>query len=73
MRNILQFMFYFQVLIENKRAVGVEFDYNNFTFRARAKKEIILSAGTVNSAQLLMLSGVGPMSELQKFNVSCSD
>lgn len=53
----------------NKQAVGVEFDFDGQTRRVRAKIEVILSAGAVNSAQLLMLSGIGPMSELLKFKV----
>lgn len=59
----------FQVLIENKRAVGVEFDFNGTTHQVRTRREVIMSAGTTNTAQLLMLSGIGPMSELQKHKV----
>lgn len=38
-------------------------------FRVRADKEIILSAGAVNSPQILMLSGVGPKTELEKHKI----
>lgn len=55
---------------ENKRAIGVRYNYNgtkNFTVHAR--KEIILSAGTIESAHLLLLSGIGPKEELDRFNL----
>ena len=49
-----------QVNIENGRATGVEVTDKDGTRRTvRAGKEVILSAGFVGSAQLLMLSGVG--------------
>lgn len=35
----------------------------------RASKEIVLSAGTVGSAHLLMLSGIGPAKDLQRYNI----
>ena len=38
--------------------------------QARARKEVILSGGSFNSPQLLMLSGIGPAEELKKFNIS---
>lgn len=50
----------------------MEFDFNNAAYQVKAKREVILSAGTTNTAQLLMLSGIGPLSELKKFDVSCS-
>jgi choline dehydrogenase len=53
-----------RVLIENGRAVGVRFSQRGRIREARAEGEVILAAGTVNSPQLLMLSGVGPADEL---------
>lgn len=52
-----------------KVATAVEFVKNKKRFRVRTRKEIILSAGTIASPQLLMLSGVGPRDHLQKFNI----
>lgn len=49
-----------KVLFEGKRAVGVEFLQKGVRRTARAKAEVILSGGAVNSPQLLQLSGVGP-------------
>lgn len=48
-----------RVLFEGKRAVGVEYDQNGQRHTARAGREVVLSAGAINSPQLLELSGVG--------------
>ncbi|XP_047999288.1 glucose dehydrogenase [FAD, quinone]-like [Leguminivora glycinivorella] len=60
-----------KVLIDpvTKIAFGVEFVKNNKIHRVRARKEVILSAGSINSAQLLMLSGIGPSEELTKHQI----
>lgn len=54
---------------ENKRATGVEFVVDNVKMNAKATKEVILSAGTINTPQLLMLSGIGPKAHLQEHNI----
>lgn len=50
-----------QVLLRGERneAFGVEYVRHGVRKRAFATKEVILSAGLVNSAKLLMLSGIG--------------
>lgn len=53
-----------RVLFADKRAVGVEFLQSGRCVRAYARKKVILSAG-INSAQLLMLSGIGPAKALE--------
>jgi choline dehydrogenase len=59
-----------QIIIENDVAVGVKFlTGNNTENTAKAKKEIILSAGAIQSPQLLMLSGIGDKEELKKHNI----
>lgn len=55
-----------RVLLEGKRAVGVEYRQGNNTHRVRARREVILSASTFNSAKLLMLSGIGPADHLKE-------
>ncbi|NUS22521.1 MAG: choline dehydrogenase [Mesorhizobium sp.] len=49
-----------KILIEGKRAVGVEYEQNGEKKTVRAGREVILSGGSINSPQLLQLSGVGP-------------
>ncbi|XP_076479815.1 glucose dehydrogenase [FAD, quinone] [Bombus vancouverensis nearcticus] len=54
---------------KTKTAMGVEFVKNGKALFVSAKKEIILSAGTLNSPQLLMLSGIGPKSHLESLGI----
>jgi choline dehydrogenase len=54
-----------RVLFDGTRAVGIEYRKDGVTRRAGAGRELILSGGTVNSPQLLLLSGVGPAADLQ--------
>ncbi|GBM94467.1 Glucose dehydrogenase [FAD, quinone] [Araneus ventricosus] len=55
--------------IVDRQARGVEVDLNGASLKVIARKEVILSAGTINSAKLLMLSGIGPKEELQKHKI----
>ncbi|MBX9459496.1 MAG: FAD-dependent oxidoreductase [Rhizobium sp.] len=48
-----------RILFEGKRAVGVEYRRGGKLLTIRARREVILSAGAVNSPQLLQLSGIG--------------
>ncbi|XP_046427617.1 glucose dehydrogenase [FAD, quinone]-like [Neodiprion fabricii] len=52
-----------------KTAYGVEFVRENMRFTVRAKKEVILSAGAIQSPQLLMLSGIGPRENLEDLGI----
>ncbi|XP_018572222.1 glucose dehydrogenase [FAD, quinone]-like [Anoplophora glabripennis] len=54
---------------KQKIAKGVEFIKGGRTFKARAEKEVILSAGAINTPQILMLSGIGPKEELDRIGV----
>ncbi|GBN92454.1 Glucose dehydrogenase [FAD, quinone], partial [Araneus ventricosus] len=58
-----------KVLFDGTKAVGVQFDYQNSSYEIKARREVIMSAGTTNTAQLLMLSGIGPRDHLEEFNV----
>jgi choline dehydrogenase len=59
-----------RVLIENGRAVGVEYARGRRRHTARAAQEVVLAAGAINSPQLLLLSGIGPAEELRARGVS---
>jgi choline dehydrogenase len=48
-----------RILFEGKRAIGVEYQQNGQKHRVRAGREVILSGGSINTPQLLQLSGVG--------------
>lgn len=52
-----------------KQATSVRFDKKGKIYEIKAKKEIILSAGSVNSPQILMLSGVGPADHLNSLGI----
>ncbi len=55
-----------KILFENKRAVGVETTDGRIL---HASREVVCSAGTVNSTRLLQLSGIGPGALLQQFGI----
>lgn len=58
------------IIIENKRAVGVRYSLDGMMTEARAQGEVILCAGSIGSAQLLLLSGIGPSEDLAKHGVA---
>jgi choline dehydrogenase len=58
-----------RVLFEGRRARGLLYVRGTQTHRVRIDKEVILSAGPINSPQLLKLSGVGPGPELQSLGI----
>jgi len=49
-----------RILLDGRRAIGVEFEQGGKVKTARANAEVILSAGSVGSPMLLQLSGIGP-------------
>ncbi|XP_054162073.1 ecdysone oxidase-like [Oppia nitens] len=59
-----------KVIFNNqKQATGVEFSRYGRKYRVFANKEVILSAGSIGSSKLLMLSGVGPRDHLKQFEI----
>jgi len=58
-----------RILFEDRRAVGVEYRRGAAAHAVRARREVIVSAGSINSPQLLKLSGVGPATELREHGI----
>ncbi|KAL1403140.1 hypothetical protein pipiens_005791 [Culex pipiens pipiens] len=60
-----------RILIDpkTKTAYGVEFVKDGVQHRVHASKEVVLSAGAINSPQLLMLSGIGPKHHLESLSI----
>ncbi len=54
----------------SKRATGIEFEHQNEKHFAEARRETILSGGTINSPQLLQLSGIGNPAHLQQHGIA---
>jgi len=59
-----------RVLFEGRRAVGVEYVRGGAKHVALARCEVILAGGTLNSPQLLQLSGVGPRALLERHGIA---
>ena len=59
-----------RVVFDGNRAVGVEIARNGRTETVRARAEVILAASSINSPQLLKLSGVGPAAELREHGIA---
>ncbi len=59
-----------RVLIENGRAVGVKYLSDGSLSTVRASREIVLSAGVVNTPKALLLSGIGPADELKALGIA---
>lgn len=59
-----------RILFEGDRATGVEYLQNGVVKTAMASREVILSAGAVQSPKILMLSGVGPETELKRHGIA---
>lgn len=70
--HVLRFAHVTKILIDEqtKQTKGVTFIRKSKTFNVMVTKEVIVSAGSVNSPQLLMLSGIGPQEHLKEKGIS---
>jgi 4-pyridoxate dehydrogenase len=60
-----------RIVVENRRAVGVDYLARGEARVARAAREVILAGGVINSPQLLMLSGIGDPDSLGAHGIAC--
>ena len=60
-----------RVAVENGRAVGVEVSVGGEVRTIRASREVILSAGAIQSPQILELSGIGAADRLRRLGIEC--
>src|SRR3954451_6814217 len=58
-----------RVLLDGGRATGVEYELDGTPTSATAEREVVVSAGTFNTPQLLMLSGIGPADHLREHGI----
>ncbi|KAK7111158.1 glucose dehydrogenase [FAD, quinone]-like [Littorina saxatilis] len=58
-----------KVIIKDGKAEGIEFERNGRKHVARAKREVILSAGAIGSPHLLLVSGIGPKEHLKSLGI----
>ncbi len=57
------------IILDGKRAAGVVFKQNGSERRVAVSREVILSGGTINTPQLMLLSGIGPASHLKDVGI----
>lgn len=67
--TVIQHALATRVLFEGTRAVGIAYERDGRTHEVRARREVILSGGSINSVQLLKLSGIGPAQELTDLGI----
>ena len=58
-----------RILSEGRRAVGVEYRRDGVVRTARARGEVIVSGGAINTPQILQLSGIGPLELLRRLGI----
>ena len=58
-----------KIIIKNNKAIGVECIAGKNVISYFADEEVLLSAGSINSPQILLLSGIGPSKDLKNYNI----
>ncbi len=59
-----------RLVIEGKRAVGVQWRQDSEVRTAKARGEVVMAAGSIGSPQIMMLSGIGPASDLGQLGIA---
>jgi choline dehydrogenase len=57
--KLVTYAFARRILLDGRRAVGVEYDIGGEVMQARARREVVIAASSINSPKLLQLSGIG--------------
>ncbi|RJX77837.1 GMC family oxidoreductase [Pseudomonas sp. LS-2] len=60
-----------QVILEDRKAVGVRIHSDGQHWNAYASLEVVLSLGAINTPKLLMVSGIGPSTQLAAHDIEC--
>jgi choline dehydrogenase len=68
--NIFSNSFVEKIIFDGKKAIGIEVKIKSKLEKIYAEKEVILSAGSINSPHLLMLSGVGEANHLKEKGIN---
>ena len=58
-----------RILFEGKRASGIEYKLGDQTMQVKARREVIISCGSIGTPQTLLLSGIGDKEYLQRFGI----
>lgn len=58
-----------RILFEGRRACGIEYEQNGRVQQAHAAREVLLTAGAINSPHLLLLSGIGPADDIHSLGL----
>ncbi len=58
-----------RIVLENHRAVGIEYICGGASGTVRIEREVVLAGGSINSPQLLLLSGIGPADEIRRAGI----
>ena len=69
--RVLTRAFVSRVRVRNDVAEAVEFSHYGVSKVARARREVLVAAGTIGSPKILMLSGIGPRAELERHGIVC--
>jgi choline dehydrogenase len=68
--TVLTHAFVTKLILEKKRVAAIEVEYDGKLQRIKARLEVILSLGAIHTPKVLMLSGIGDESQLQRLGIS---
>lgn len=69
--QLMKHAFVSRIRVRNAVAEAVEFNHYGTTKLARARREVLVAAGSIGSPKILMLSGIGPRTELERHGIAC--